>query len=936
MLTTTPILTIPDGSDSYVIYCDASRVGLCCVLMQRGKVIAYASRQLKYGVHVDVFTNHKSLHYVFTHKEFNLRQRRWIEFLKDYDMNVLYHPGKANIVVDALSRLSMGSVALVEGRLCVPNIGELTQRILIEAHNSRYSINPGAIKMYSDLYEVFWWNDIKRDIADFVAKCPNCQQVKVEHQKPRDKVTKSAHFLAVKTTISAEDYAKLYINEIVLFHGVPLSIIINRGHQFTSHFWKSFQKGLGTQVNLSTSFHPQTDGQAKCTIQTLEEMLRACVIDFKGSCRCRSTIGWFEVGESALIQPDLVPEAMEKVQLIRDRLNITQSHQKSYADNPKKRVGNVAYELELPKELAAVYPVFHISLLKKCVGDPATIVPLESVAVKDSLTYEEVLVEILDQQSQVLTIHIILRSTFDQYSAASVKIPKTRDSYMSGRGEAVPEVVVETLDRGRGRAQARECARGVASARVRVRGTTLARGDFVEDFQCVDNFCHSGVEGTSHGSQTKLEVYTPGHLIRQCPLQTHSGPQRSYSVTLVRDLVPPDKDRGKDQSGRGCRTSGRGTLAPEGGGKGSTPSLGGHDSQYYVFLGRSKAETFDVMMTCESLVVDRVYRSCLVSLASIEPSPIDYLPMVREFVDVFPTDLPGVSPNRDIDFSIDLEIHCEVFTDHQTLQYIFNHKDLNLSQHRWLELVKDYDITILYYLGKANLVANSLSRKISSMGTLAAFSVEERLLEARSYLVEHIYEHKFDDEMLCLIRDKVLRGEAKEAALDSDVVLRIEGRIYFPKMGLPTTMGGYDFIWVVVDRLTKSSHSILVWVKYTVEKLAELLYRQIVQLYGVPISVVYDQGSLFTSHFWYSLQHGLGTRLDMSTTLYPHTNGFKCLDQNSEILLDLGGNFRPRFQTNSEDPFDVLDFVLFSGVASLAFGMSCRLSDLRFSEGPVS
>ncbi|WMV45982.1 hypothetical protein MTR67_039367 [Solanum verrucosum] len=140
-LTTTPVLTLPEGSDGYVIYCDASRVGLGCVLMQRGKVIAYASRQLKvheknypthdlklaavvfalkiwrhylYGVHVDVFTDHKSLQYVFIQKELNLRQRRWLEFLKDYDMNVYYHPSKANAVADALSRLSMGSVSHVE------------------------------------------------------------------------------------------------------------------------------------------------------------------------------------------------------------------------------------------------------------------------------------------------------------------------------------------------------------------------------------------------------------------------------------------------------------------------------------------------------------------------------------------------------------------------------------------------------------------------------------------------------------------------------------------------------------------------------------------------------------------------------------------------------------------------------------------------------
>ena len=87
----------------------------------------------------------------------------------------------------------------------------------------------------------------------------------------------------VKTTYSAKDYARLYINCIVRLHGIPLSIISDKGPQFTSHFLKSFQNGLGTQVNLSTTFHPQTDGQVERTIQTLEDMLRSCVIDFKGS-----------------------------------------------------------------------------------------------------------------------------------------------------------------------------------------------------------------------------------------------------------------------------------------------------------------------------------------------------------------------------------------------------------------------------------------------------------------------------------------------------------------------------------------------------------------------------------------------------------------------------------------------------------------------------
>ena len=96
-------------------------------------------------------------------------------------------------------------------------------------------------------------------------------------------MTKYSHFLAIKNTYSAEDYAKLYLTEIVRLHGVPLFIIFDIGPQFTSHFWKSFQKGLGTQVNLSTTFHPQTDGQTERTIQTLENKLRACVINFIGN-----------------------------------------------------------------------------------------------------------------------------------------------------------------------------------------------------------------------------------------------------------------------------------------------------------------------------------------------------------------------------------------------------------------------------------------------------------------------------------------------------------------------------------------------------------------------------------------------------------------------------------------------------------------------------
>ncbi|WMV38161.1 hypothetical protein MTR67_031546 [Solanum verrucosum] len=136
-------------------------------------------------------------------------------------------------------------------------------------------------------------------------------------------MTKSAHFIPVKVSYLVEDYAKLYLREIIRLHGVPLSIISDHGSQFTSQCWKSFQNGLGTGVKLSTTFQTQTDGQTEHTIQTLEYMMRARVIDFKG---------WFEVGEVALIGTKLVHEAMEKVQLIRKRCKTTQSWQKSYID----------------------------------------------------------------------------------------------------------------------------------------------------------------------------------------------------------------------------------------------------------------------------------------------------------------------------------------------------------------------------------------------------------------------------------------------------------------------------------------------------------------------------------------------------------------------------------------------------------------------------
>ncbi|GKC91694.1 putative reverse transcriptase domain-containing protein, partial [Tanacetum coccineum] len=408
-------------------------------------------RHYLYGVKCTVFTDHKSLQYILDQKELNMRQRRWIELLSDYDCEIRYHPGKANVVADALSRkerekplrvrslmltdhkdlmqqiLEAQVESLKEGNVKKENLGRMQKQIfeirtngiryhdkriwlplhgglrdliMHESHKSKYSIHPGSTKMYQDLRRLYWWPNMKADIATYVDKCLTCAKVKAEHLKPSgllqqpeipewkwenvtmdfvsglprtpsgydsiwvivDRLTKSAHFLPTKKTDSIEKLAQLYLKEIVCRHGVPVSVISDRDSLFTSRLWVSLQKALGTQLDLSTAYHPQTDGQSERTIQTLEDMLRACVIDFGNSWdrhlplvefsynnsyhasikaapfealygrKCRSPVCWSEVGESQLTGPELVRETIEKIVQIKNRLLTARSRQKSYAD----------------------------------------------------------------------------------------------------------------------------------------------------------------------------------------------------------------------------------------------------------------------------------------------------------------------------------------------------------------------------------------------------------------------------------------------------------------------------------------------------------------------------------------------------------------------------------------------------------------------------
>ncbi|GKC30198.1 putative reverse transcriptase domain-containing protein [Tanacetum coccineum] len=396
-----PILSLLDGLDDFVVYCDASNQGFRCVLMQRGKVIMYASRQLKiheknytthdlklgavvfslknwrhylYGTKSIIYTNHKSLQHIFDQKELNMCQRRWIKLFSDYDCEICYHPNKANVVADALSRKERGVRAIsmtiqsgVKDKILiaqneafkVENVPAEMLRgvrtlIMDEAHATRYSLHPGADGMYHDLRDMYWWPGMKRDIAtypeipewkwdritiDFITKLPRTSSRHDTIWIIIDRLTKSAYFLAIRKD------CKMGVSR----HGVPVSIISDRDGRFTLRFWQTLQKALETR---------------------LEFMLRACNIDFGGSWDTHLHLAEFSYNNSCHLR---LFEILE-------------------------RIGPVAYRLRLPQELSSAHDIFHVSNLQKCLTDANLHVPLEEIKVDKTLRFVEEPVEIMDRK----------------------------------------------------------------------------------------------------------------------------------------------------------------------------------------------------------------------------------------------------------------------------------------------------------------------------------------------------------------------------------------------------------------------------------------------------------------------------------------------------------------------------------------------------------
>nr|GEV87548.1 retrotransposon protein, putative, Ty3-gypsy subclass [Tanacetum cinerariifolium] len=385
-----PIFSLPDGSNDFVMYCDMSKKGFGCVLMQRGKVIAYASRQLK--IHEKNFTNHDLE--LDAMKELNMQQRRWIELFSDYDCEIRYHPRKANVVADPLSRKDIVKLRRVRATSMTIHSSVKDEIIADQGKGPKVENAPIEMlhgldkkirkmkdgdKMYHDMRDMYW--------------------------RLVDRLIKSAHFMAIHEDYKMEKLSRLYIDEIVARHGVPVSINFDQ-----------------------------------------EDMLRACVIDFGGSWDIHLPLAEFSYNNSYHSSIRCAPfKALyeRKLVLIKERIKVARDRQKSYADNRRKplefevgdqvllkvspwkgvvrfgkkgklalryvgpfeileRIGSVAYRLRLHQELSSVHDTFHVSNLKKCLTDANMHVPLEEIMVDKTLCFVKEPVETMDHEVKKL------------------------------------------------------------------------------------------------------------------------------------------------------------------------------------------------------------------------------------------------------------------------------------------------------------------------------------------------------------------------------------------------------------------------------------------------------------------------------------------------------------------------------------------------------
>ncbi|TYJ97514.1 ty3-gypsy retrotransposon protein [Cucumis melo var. makuwa] len=455
-LVTAPVLTVPDGSGSFVIYSDASIKGLGCVLMQQGKANVVADALSRKVAHsAALITKQAPLLRDFERAEIavsvgevtsqlahlsvqpTLRKRIIVAQLNDpylVEKHRLVETGQGEDF-----SISSDDGLTFEGRLCVPEDSAVKTELLTEAHSSPFTMHPRSTKIYQDLRSVYWWRNMKREVEDFVSRCLVCQQVKAPRQQPAG--------LLQPLSVPGWKWESVSMDFIT---GLPkilkgytvIWVVVDRLTK-SAHF----VPGKSTYTaNFSTAFHPQTDGQTERLNKILEDMLRACVLKFLGSwdthlhlmefaynnsyqatigmapfealygkC-CRFPVYWGEVGEQRMLGLELVQTINAAIQTIRARMLTAQSRQKSYADVRCKdlefEVGDMVFlkvapmkgvlRFEKKGKLSPLHDVFHVFRLRKYVADSTHVVDFEPLQISENLSYEEQPVKILAREVKKL------------------------------------------------------------------------------------------------------------------------------------------------------------------------------------------------------------------------------------------------------------------------------------------------------------------------------------------------------------------------------------------------------------------------------------------------------------------------------------------------------------------------------------------------------
>ncbi|GJW01907.1 putative reverse transcriptase domain-containing protein, partial [Tanacetum coccineum] len=387
-----PILALPEGSKpSQRILCDASEEGFGHCLSKWQKILNAQT------------------------------EARKPENIKSEDVGgMLVENAKIREELEQKLEPRADGTLCLNGRSWLPCYGDLRTVIMHESHKSKYSIHPGSDKMYQDMKKLYWWPNMKADIATYVNKCLTCAKVKAEHQRPSgmlvqpkipewkwDNITMD---FVTKLPKTSQGYDTIWIVPKGGGHeawDTRTSFVIATRDSAAKFLETLISSSLGINLDMSTAYHPQTDGQSERTIQTLKDMLRACAIDFGKVHTCFVGLKLRKLKDS---DPELIQEPLRKAIQIKQRasrsvdrlkrVTLTCSVTMEFQVGEKLclRVGEVAYKLELPEELSRVHNTFHVSNLKKCHADEPLAVPLDGLNLDDKLHFVEKPVEIVGRE----------------------------------------------------------------------------------------------------------------------------------------------------------------------------------------------------------------------------------------------------------------------------------------------------------------------------------------------------------------------------------------------------------------------------------------------------------------------------------------------------------------------------------------------------------